>query len=411
MAEAIERDVVIAGGGPAGVMAGYLYARAGLRVTVLEKHADFLRDFRGDTIHPSTITILRELGILDRFLALPLTRITTMDVVLDGRRLTLVDFGTLPSPDNFLVFAPQWDFLTFLVAEGARLPGFEIRMETEAVDILEEDGRVVGIRANGPDGDLDLRANLTVAADGRGSRIRDAAGFIPDDEGVPIDVLWFHLPKPADPPPPTLAYFDGDAEVLTIERGDHYQAGTVIAKDGFEELRKLGLGALRYRLARTAPVLAPVVDALQDWDQVKLLSVQLNRLPRWWRDGLICIGDAAHAMSPVMGVGINYAIQDAVALSNATVAPLRSGPVPTDVLAAVQRRRERPVRKMQRIQRLAHGRIARPAQGKPALPLGARALFTLAQPIVRRALARLIGRGFLPEHVDLSHAPRAYRPV
>jgi 2-polyprenyl-6-methoxyphenol hydroxylase-like FAD-dependent oxidoreductase len=409
--QTVERDVVIAGGGPAGVMAGYLYARAGLRVTVLEKHADFLRDFRGDTIHPSTITVLRELGLVDRFLALPLTRITTMDVVVDGRRLTLVDFGTLPSPDDFLVFAPQWDFLTFLVAEGERLPGFEIRMQTEAIDILEANGRVTGVRTSGPEGDVDITAHLTVAADGRGSRIRDAAGFVPDDEGVPIDVLWFHLPKPADPPPPTLAYFTRDAEVLTIERGDHYQSGIVIPKGGFHELRELGMAAFRERLARAAPVLAPVVDALQDWDQVKLLSVQLNRLPRWWRDGLICIGDAAHAMSPVMGVGINYAIQDAVALANTTVASLRSGRVPTELLAAVQRRRERPVRRMQRIQRLAHERIARPAHGKPALPRGARALLVLFQPLIRRAAARLVGRGFLPEHVAGDILGTAHRPV
>jgi 2-polyprenyl-6-methoxyphenol hydroxylase-like FAD-dependent oxidoreductase len=397
--QTIERDVVIAGGGPAGVMAGYLYARAGLRVTVLEKHADFLRDFRGDTIHPSTITVLRELGIVDRFLALPLTHITSMDVVIDTRRLTLVDFGTLPSPDDFLVFAPQWDFLNFLVGEGEKLPGFEIRMQTEAIDILEDDGRVTGIQAQGPDGEIDIAARLTIAADGRGSRIRAAAGFVPDDEGVPIDVLWFHLPKPADPPPATLAYFRRDAEVLTIERGDHYQSGIVIPKGGFDALRELGLPAFRERLARTAPVLTTVVDALQDWDQVKLLSVQLNRLPRWWRDGMICIGDAAHAMSPVMGVGINYAIQDAVALANATARSLRTGRVPTDILAAVQRRRERPVRRMQRIQRLAHARIARPAHGKPAIPRGGLPLLRLFQPIVRRAAARLVGRGFLPEHV------------
>jgi 2-polyprenyl-6-methoxyphenol hydroxylase-like FAD-dependent oxidoreductase len=212
-------------------------------------------------------------------------------------------------------------------------------------------------------------------------------------------VLWFHLPKPADPPPPTLAYFTRDAEVLTIERGDHYQSGIVIPKGGFDALRELGLPAFRDRLARTAPVLTTVVDALQDWDQVKLLSVQLNRLPRWWRDGMICIGDAAHAMSPVMGVGINYAIQDAVALANATARSLRTGRVPTDILAAVQRRRERPVRRMQRIQRLAHARIARPAHGKPAIPRGGLALLRLFQPIVRRAAARLVGRGFLPEHV------------
>ncbi|CAN5421644.1 FAD-dependent oxidoreductase [soil metagenome] len=399
--ESTERDVVIAGGGPAGMIAGYLYARAGLSVTVLEKHADFLRDFRGDTIHPSTLTLLRELGLIDRFLALPLSRVRTMDLVLEGRRLTLVDFGTLPSPDNFLVFAPQWDFLNFLANEAAGLPGFELRLSTEATGLLEEDGRVAGLRARGPGGESEIRARLTIAADGRASVIRDAAGFVPIDEGVPIDVLWFELPKPADPPPATLGYI-GDALVLTLERADHYQGGMIIPKGGFDELRSRGMGALRDQLVSTAPVLASVAPKLTDWDQIKLLSVQLSHLLRWWRDGLMCIGDAAHAMSPVMGVGINYAIQDAVALVNATVRPLRAGTVPTAVLDAVQRRRERPVEKMQRIQRLIHDRIKRPStSGRSALPRGATRLLTLVQPLLRRVLARLVGLGFLPEHPDL----------
>lgn len=400
----IQRDVVIAGGGPAGMIAGYLFARAGLTVTVLEKHADFLRDFRGDTIHPSTITLLRELGLVDRFLALPLSRLRTMDVVLEGRRLALVDFGTLPSPDDFLVFAPQWDFLNFLAREAAELPGFELLMSTEATGLLESERserRVDGIRAQGADGEIEIRAHLTVAADGRGSAVRDAAGFVPIDEGVPIDVLWFDLPKPPNPPPATLGYI-GEAMVLTIERGDHYQGGMIIPKGGFDQLRARGIEALRDALTATAPVLTPVVGTLTDWNQVKLLSVQLSHLPRWWRDGLICIGDAAHAMSPVAGVGINYAIQDAVALVNATVRPLRLGRVPTSVLDAVQRRRERPVERMQRIQRAVHGRLSRPSTtGQPALPRGARTLLTVAQPLLRRVMARVVGRGFLPEHVDL----------
>jgi 2-polyprenyl-6-methoxyphenol hydroxylase-like FAD-dependent oxidoreductase len=397
-----ERDVVVAGGGPAGMMAGYLFARAGLRVTVLEKHADFLRDFRGDTIHPSTITLLGELGLRERFLALPLNRIDTMDVVVDGRRTTLVDYGTLPSPDDFLVFAPQWDFLTFLAAEASTLPGFELRMSTEVTGMLEEDGRVVGLRATGATGATEIRAPLTVAADGRASATRDAAGLVPRADGVPIDVLWFGLPKPPDAPPPTLGYIDRHAIVLTIDRGDRYQSGMVIPKGGYDALRARGLDALRDSITRTAPVLRPVVGTLTDWDQVKLLTVQIDRLRRWWRDGLICIGDAAHAMSPVMGVGINYAIQDAVALVNATVAPLRSGSVPTDVLARLQRRRSRPVELMQRIQRIAHSRLSRPATGsrQHAIPAPARLGLRLFAPIVRWGAARLVGRGFLPEHVD-----------
>ncbi|MEO5920305.1 MAG: FAD-dependent oxidoreductase [Pseudolysinimonas sp.] len=400
--ESIERDVVVAGGGPAGMIAGYLYARAGLRVTVLEKHADFLRDFRGDTIHPSTITLLGELGLRERFLALPLNRVDTMDVVVDGRRISLVDFSTLPPPDDFLVFAPQWDFLTFLATEAAAIPGFELRMSTRADSLIEEAGRIAGVHATGPDGAVDVRARLTVAADGRDSAIRDAAGLVPRADGVPIDVLWFGLPKPPHPPPATLGYIDRRALVLTIERGDRYQSGMVIPKGGYDVLRARGLGALREAITATAPVLGPVVDSLTEWDQVRLLTVQLNRLTTWWRDGLICIGDSAHAMSPVMGVGINYAIQDAVALVNATAAPLRSGRVPSSVLAAVQRRRSRPVERMQRIQRIAHERLARPASGsgRPAIPAAARIALKFLSPIVRRATARLVGRGFLPEHID-----------
>lgn len=399
--QSIERDCVISGGGPAGMMLGYLLARHGLRVTVLEKHADFFRDFRGDTIHPSTISVLGELGLRDAFLALPLNRVETMDAVIDGRRLTLVDFSTLPSPDNFLVFAPQWDFLTFLATEGALLDTFELRMSTEATGLLHDGDRIVGLTATSPDGPLEVRAPLTVAADGRASALRDAAGLTPDELGVPIDVLWFELPKPANPPRTTLGYVDARGIVLTIERGDHYQGGMVIRKGGFDDLRARGLDALRAELANIAPVLAPVVHTLTSWDQIKLLSVQLNRLPLWHRDGFICVGDAAHAMSPVFGVGVNYAIQDAVALSNAVASHLAAGTVPDAVLAAVQERRAAPVVRMQRIQQFAHSRISRPVQaGRRAVPAPARALITLAQRPIRRALARLIGRGFLPEHAS-----------
>jgi 2-polyprenyl-6-methoxyphenol hydroxylase-like FAD-dependent oxidoreductase len=390
------RDCVIAGGGPAGVMLGYLLAREGLRVSVLEKHADFLRDFRGDTIHPSTLTILGELGLRERFLQLPVTRVTTLDAVIDGERLTLVDFGTLPPPDDFLVFAPQWDFLDFMVREGAKLPGFEVLMSTEAMGVLVEDDRVVGLRTR----DREFRAPLTVAADGRDSRIRDAAGLVPDEFGVPIDVLWFDLAKPPDPPPATLAYLGESALVLTLERGDRYQGGAVIRKGGFEALKARGLDAFHATLVGTAPVLEPVVAGIADWQQVKLLSVQLNRLRRWHRAGFIAIGDAAHAMSPVMGVGINYAIQDAVALAARIAPELRAGSVSRRALAAVQRRRLPPVTRMQRIQGFVHERIAGPAaQGRATVPRPVRAILRHAQPLVQRLAARLVGRGFRPEHV------------
>jgi 2-polyprenyl-6-methoxyphenol hydroxylase-like FAD-dependent oxidoreductase len=395
----IERDCVISGGGPAGMVLGYLLARRGLRVTVLEKHADFLRDFRGDTIHPSTLGLLGELGLRGKFLELPLTRLPTMDAVVDGQRLTLVDFSTLRTPDNFLVLAPQWDFLNFLAREVAVFPTFELRLLTEATGLIIEKGQVRGVRAKTPDGDLDVRATLTVAADGRESALRAAAGLTPEEFGVPIDVLWFSLPKPPDPPPPTLGYISPQGMVLTIDRGDRYQAGMVIRKDGLDGLRRDGIDTLRRRITHAAPVLHPVISSLQDWDQVKLLSVQINRLGRWYRPGFIAIGDAAHAMSPVFGVGVNFAIQDAVALSNAIAADLADGAAPTVTLAGVQRRREKPVKVMQQLQRNAHKVIARATTGSRIAPRWLVGLVRAASPLLRRFTARFIGVGLLPEHV------------
>lgn len=399
MTERLERDCVVAGGGPAGVVLGYLLARAGRRVTVLEKHGDFLRDFRGDTIHPSTVTLLGELGLRERFLALPLTRLSRMDVVVDDQRLGFVDFGTLRGEDDFLVLAPQWDFLDFLAREAAVHPGFELRMGTEATDLLREDGRVVGVRATGPDGPLEVRAPLTVAADGRSSVLRDAAGLVPTAVGVPVDVLWFGLPKPPDPPPATLAYLSSRGMVLTIDRGEAYQAGVVVPKGGVDQLRADGIAALAQRIASAATVLAPVVGTLRSWDQVKHLSVQVDRLERWHRPGFVAIGDAAHAMSPMFGVGVNYAVQDAVALARAVAEPLAAGAVPEAVLAAVQRRRERPVRVVQRVQQVGHSRVARAATGRRVAPRAALRVLRVASPLVRRGLARFVGVGLRPEHV------------
>lgn len=399
-------DVVIAGGGPAGVMLGHLLARAGRRVAVLEKHEDFLRDFRGDTIHPSTLTLLGELGLRDRFLQLPVTRIETMDGVIAGRRLSLVDFRALRPPDDFLVFAPQWEFLNFLAESGRALAGFDLRMRAEALGVVEEHGRIVGLAVREGGREIELRAPLVVAADGRDSRVRTSAGLRPRAAGVPIDVLWFRLPKPPDPPPTTLGYADRGGLVLTIDRGDHYQGGCVIEKDGFAQLRAGGLEAFRAHLARIAPPLAPVVGTLRSWDQVKVLSVQIDALETWHRPGFVCIGDAAHAMSPVFGVGVNYALQDAVALADL----LQTGTGPLDdLLARLQRRRLPPVRRMQRVQRFAHrgiGALAAGAHVPRLVPAAAAAL----SPIVRRVLARVVGLGFRPEHVAPSIREGRPRP-
>ena len=393
------RDCVIAGGGPAGMVLGYLLARAGLKVTVLEKHADFLRDFRGDTVHPSTVTLLGELGLREKFLQLPLTRLPTLDAVVEGQRITMADFRTLRAPDNFLVLAPQWDFLNFLAREAAEFPTFELLMNTEATGLIMEQGQVRGVRVETPDGGRDVRATLTVAADGRASVLRAAAGLVPDQFGVPIDVLWFNLPKPPSPPPVTLGYISSRGMVLTLDRGDRYQSGMAIRKGGLDELRGEGLDAFRERLARAAPVLQPVVGTLQDWGQVKLLSVQINRLRRWYRPGFMAIGDAAHAMSPVFGVGVNFAIQDAVALFNAVSGDLAAGAVPVEKLAAVQRRRELPVKVMQLIQRNGHKAISRAATGRRFAPRWVVAVIRIASPLLRRFTARFIGVGIRPEHV------------
>lgn len=393
---------MIAGGGPAGMMLGLILARSGLDVVVLEKHADFFRDFRGDTIHPSTITVLGELGLRDRFLGMPHTSIRTLDAVVNGTRLHPIDFGMLPPPDDFLVMAPQWDFLSFLAQEAAAFPGFHLLMETDAVGLIREEGAVRGVTAHGPDGELEVRASLTVAADGRDSTLRDAAGLRPRRFGVPIDVLWFRVPKPDRVPPSTLAYVDQHSMVITIDRGDYFQTGVIIEKGGFDTLRAAGLPHFHRMLGEVAPVLAPVVDAIASWDDVKLLSVQINRLDRWFRSGFLAIGDAAHAMSPAFGVGVNYAVQDAVATANAVAAPLRSGPVDLRVLEAVQHRRLPPVARMQGLQLAAHEFIARPggaARLPNPLPAPLRALLTAAMPVARRASARIVGRGFLPEHI------------
>lgn len=406
----METSCVIAGGGPAGMMLGLILARAGLDVVVLEKHADFFRDFRGDTIHPSTITLLGELGLRERFLALPHNSIRTLDAVVNGTRLHPIDFGRLGPPDDFLVLAPQWDFLNFLAAEAAQYPGFHLLMETEATGVIEEAGIIRGVTVDGPDGALEVRASLTIAADGRDSTVRRAAGLRPRAFGVAIDVLWFRIPKPAVVPPSTLAYVDRGGMIVTIDRGDYYQTGLIIPKGGFDELKAAGLEEFHRVLSGIAPVLKPVVGNIESWDDVKLLSVQIDRLERWYRSGLLAIGDAAHAMSPAFGVGVNYAIQDAVAAANALVAPLRTGAVDLRVLDAVQKRRLPPVARMQGLQLAAHRRIARPG-GAAILPDPApeplRLALDAAMPLLQRVSARVIGRGFLPE----SLAPELREPA
>ncbi|MDR6972468.1 FAD-dependent oxidoreductase [Leifsonia shinshuensis] len=416
--ETVRTTCVIAGGGPAGMMLGLLLARNGVDVVVLEKHADFFRDFRGDTIHPSTVGVLGELGLRDAFLGLPHTGIRTLDVVVNGNRLHPIDFGRLGAPDDFLVLAPQWDFLTFLAQDAARHPNFRLLMETEATDLVREGDVVRGVLAQGPDGPLEIRARLVVAADGRDSVLRAAAGLRPRRTGVPIDVLWFRLPKPEGSSPHTLAYIGDGGMVVTIERQDYVQAGLIIPKGGFDGLRESGLEAFREAVAGAAPHLRASLETITEWDQVKLLSVQIDRLPRWFRRGFLAIGDAAHAMSPAFGVGVNYAIQDAVATANALTATLRelgpaadarealtadaAGEVDLRLLEGIQRRRTPPVAAMQRIQLAAHRFISRPEGVRllpHPLPAPLRLALAAATPVVQMVSSRLIGRGLRPESV------------
>jgi 2-polyprenyl-6-methoxyphenol hydroxylase-like FAD-dependent oxidoreductase len=391
-------DVVIAGGGPAGVMAGLLFARAGCKVQVIEKHADFFRDFRGDTVHPSTLELLRELGLLDEFLKRPHDEVRSLKARVADREITIADMSHLPVESRFVVLMPQWDFLDFLVQEARHYPTFSLRMEAEAVDLVIEGGRVCGVCLK--DGE-EVRALLTIAADGRSSVLRDRAGLPKKDLGAPIDVLWFRLPKEKTATNDTGGTFGAGTLVVEIDRGDYWQCAYVVPKGAADDIRRKGLSAFRTDVARAAPELALVVDTLHDWDQVKLLSVSLDRLTRWWRPGLLAIGDAAHAMSPVAGVGINLAIQDAVAAANILAGPLAHGANTDPLLEKVQERRMLPTRVVQAAQKAVHDRVLTPLVIRRAVldkvPLPLR-LFE-RMPFLRRIPARLVGLGIRREHI------------
>jgi 2-polyprenyl-6-methoxyphenol hydroxylase-like FAD-dependent oxidoreductase len=395
---ASELDLIVVGGGPAGMMAGLLFARAGCKVQVLEKHSDFLRDFRGDTVHPSTLELLRELGILDDFLKRPHDEVRTLTARVADRMITIADLSHLPVESRFVAMMPQWEFLDFLADEARRYPTFSLRMEAEAADLVIEGDRVAGVRLK--DGE-EVRARLMLAADGRSSILRDKAGLPKKDLGAPIDVLWFRLPKRPTPTNETGGTFGAGTLVVEIDRGDYWQCAYVVPKGAAEDIRAKGLETFRADVARAAPELADAVDALEDWEQVKLLSVSLDRLETWWRPGLLAIGDAAHAMSPVGGVGINLAIQDAVAAANILAEPLASGGNVDPLLKKVQERRFFPTRVIQSAQKMVHDRVLTPLVVRRAvlqkvpLPLRLFGLF----PVLRRIPARLVGLGVRREHI------------
>ena len=393
------------------MMLGFLLARAGVKVAVLEKHADFLRDFRGDTIHPSTLDVIDELGLLDEFLKLPHQEARRLTGVIGDTAIQIADFSHLPTRCRFIALMPQWDFLNFMAEQGRRYPTFDLRMQAEVTGLIEQDGRIAGVRALTPDGPLTITSTLVIGADGRHSVVRERAGLPIKDLGAPIDVLWMRLSRrPSDGSEP-LGRMGAGKIFIMIDRGDYWQCAFVIPKGAAEELKARGIDAFRASIAELAPTLRDRVEELRSWDDVSLLTVKIDRLRKWYRRGLLCIGDAAHAMSPVGGVGINLAIQDAVAAANRLAEPLRAGSVTEDDLAAVQRRRMFPTQATQWLQVFIQNNVLRRvlvSRVAPTPPWPVRLLGR--SPLLQRVPARLVGLGIRPEHVhtpELAPASRA----
>jgi 2-polyprenyl-6-methoxyphenol hydroxylase and related FAD-dependent oxidoreductases len=402
---ALETRCVIVGGGPAGMMAGYLLARAGVEVAVLEKHADFNRDFRGDTIHPSTLELMHELGLLDEFLKQPHQEARELRAVVDGQAVPVADFTKLPTRCKFIAFMPQWDFLSFLASHAKRFPTFQLYMETEVVDLLMEGSRVTGVRAKTPEGELEVHADLVIGADGRHSTTQTHAGLEQLQFGVPIDALWMRISKKQGDPKQTFGFFQHGQLLVLLDRDDYWQAGFVIPKGQFDEIKGRGLTQFQNDIVSFAGFLRDRVAELDDWSKIKLLTVQVSRLRDWCCEGLLCIGDSAHAMSPAGGVGINLAIQDAVATANLLAEKLQRGPVHVGDLRKVQARREWPTRLIQGMQIFIHRRVVTgrtSGDKKTSLPFVLRLLKWF--PILRQLPARFIGMGPRPEHF---HSPTA----
>ena len=395
---------LVVGAGPAGMLTGLLLARAGVDVVVLEKHADFNRDFRGDTIHPSTLELLHELGLLEEFLRLPHQEVHEIRGIFNGHPVPIADFSRLPTPRKVIAFMPQWDFLDFLSRHARKFPSFVLHMQHEVIDLLFENDRVSGVRAKTPDGERNFLADLVIGADGRHAITHTKAGFELREFGAPIDVLWMRISKRENDPPQSLGFFRHGKLLVLLDRGDYFQVGFVIPKGGLDEIKQRGLTTLHREIVALGPFLEDRIAELDDWNKIKLLTVQINRLRKWSREGLLCIGDSAHAMSPAGGVGINLALQDAVATANLLAAKLRTGPVSVADLELVQKRREWPTRVIQAMQAFIHRNVVtgRESKGGDSLPILLR-LF-LWFPVLRSLPARFIGIGPRPEHI---HSPVA----
>ena len=407
MAGTLQVRCCIAGGGPAGMMLGYLLGRAGIKTVVLEKHADFLRDFRGDTVHPSTLMIMQELGLVDDFLKLPHSEIRAFAAEIGETRVKIADFARVATPFKFVALMPQWDFLNFLAEKARRFPALKVVMSAQVTSLVETAGRVVGVKATTPDGPLEVRATLVVGCDGRSSTVRAASGLVVQDLGSPIDVLWFRVSKKPGDPEQVLGRLGADKMIVTIDRTDYWQCAYVIGKGGIERVHAAGLEAFKAAVADGAHFLSDRVDELKSFDDIKLLSVSVDRLTAWSKPGLLCIGDAAHAMSPVGGVGINLAIQDAVATANLLAAKLKAETLQDGDLDSVRRRRLFPVKVIQGLQVAVHNRVLKPAVSAARrslkVPWPMKLLDSYAW--LRRRPAQFLGLGVRPEHVHSPDSP------
>jgi 2-polyprenyl-6-methoxyphenol hydroxylase-like FAD-dependent oxidoreductase len=401
MTESLKSQCCIAGGGPAGLMLGYLLARAGVRVTVLEKHADFLRDFRGDTVHPSTLEIMVELGLIDRFLKLPHQKVERLGGLVGETPVAIADFTHLPVRERYIAMMPQWDFLNFIAGEAAKYPGFKLHMNTQATDLIEQGDAVVGVKAKVANGEQEFLADLVVAADGRGSVLRDRADLVIEDLGAPMDALWFRLPAKPDDLAETMGRFGAGYILAMLYRGDYWQCAYVIAKGSLDSLKAGGLDGFRDAVAAASSFARERMSAIASWDDVKLLTVRVDRLQQWFRPGFLCIGDAAHAMSPIGGVGVNLAVQDAVAAANILVKPLLAAKVSPSDLRDVQKRRMFPTRVTQAIQVAMQNNIIGPTlklREQPKPPFVLRMLKRF--PVLQRIPARVLGLGVRRESVS-----------